>query len=146
MSKESFIGGDYIETTGGDNLNFAKGSITNSSLLQVAQNGKENGVSYNSPKKPENSNIEIEDLYWTYGEENKRIDSYSKHYVDLNLVVKVKNGKPGDFVTVSINFEDGDDLAEEVNELTLNGIVLEGNEIIFKKPLKHYTVIIADEN
>lgn len=146
MSKESYIGGDYIETTGGDNLNFAKGSITNSSLLQVTQQGKENGVSYNSPRKPENSKIEIADLYWTYGEENKKVDDYSKHYVDLNLVVKVKNAKPGDFVTVTINFEDGEDLAENVNELNLTGIVMEGNEIIFKKPLKHYTVMIADEN
>ncbi len=50
MSKESYIGGDYIETTGGNNLNFAKGSIINSSLLQVAQTGKENGVTYNLNK------------------------------------------------------------------------------------------------
>ena len=50
MSKESFIGGDYIETTGGNNLNYAKGSITNSSLLQVTQTGKENGVTYNLNK------------------------------------------------------------------------------------------------
>lgn len=50
MSKESYIGGDYIETTGGNNLNYAKGSITNSSIVQVIQTGKEKGVTYNLNK------------------------------------------------------------------------------------------------
>ncbi|MDR2235554.1 MAG: hypothetical protein LBE92_05485 [Chryseobacterium sp.] len=46
MSKESYIGGDYIETTGGDNLSFAKGSIVNSSETQFLQKGEKEGVSY----------------------------------------------------------------------------------------------------
>ena len=47
MSKESYIGGDYIETTGGSSKNFAGGSIENSSLAdQLTQNGEESGVTY----------------------------------------------------------------------------------------------------
>ncbi|CAD7800145.1 hypothetical protein CHRY9390_00588 [Chryseobacterium aquaeductus] len=48
MSKESFIGGDYIETTGGSAKNFAGANIENSSFAnQFTQNGKEGGVTYN---------------------------------------------------------------------------------------------------
>lgn len=47
MSKESYIGGDYIETTGGSAKNFAGGSIENSSLAnQFTQNGLDSGVKY----------------------------------------------------------------------------------------------------
>ena len=43
MSKESFIGGDYIETTGGSNKTFAKGPIE---LIgsKLINDGKKNGV------------------------------------------------------------------------------------------------------
>ncbi|AYN01635.1 hypothetical protein MQX03_14415 [Chryseobacterium aahli] len=47
MGKESYIGGDYIETTGGSAKNFAGGSIENSSLAnQFTQNGLDSGVKY----------------------------------------------------------------------------------------------------
>lgn len=45
MSKESYIGGDYIETTAGSNKTFAKGKIINASLeSNFSQNGLKNGV------------------------------------------------------------------------------------------------------
>jgi len=48
MSKESFIGGDYIETTGGSAKNFAGANIENSSLgNQFTQKGLDSGVTYN---------------------------------------------------------------------------------------------------
>lgn len=47
MSKESYIGGDYIETTGGAAKNFAGGNIENSSFgNQFTQNGLDSGVTY----------------------------------------------------------------------------------------------------
>lgn len=47
MSKESYIGGDYIETTGGSSKTYAGGNIENSSLEnQFTQNGIDSGVSY----------------------------------------------------------------------------------------------------
>lgn len=50
MSKESFIGGDYTETTGGSNKTFAKGIIENIGS-QVIQDGKANGVFYGTNEK-----------------------------------------------------------------------------------------------
>nr|WP_314494452.1 hypothetical protein [uncultured Chryseobacterium sp.] len=48
MSKESYIGGDYIETTGGSAKNFAGANIENSSLAnQFTQKGTDSGVTYN---------------------------------------------------------------------------------------------------
>lgn len=44
MSKESFIGGDYIETTGGSSKTYAKGTIELSGS-KIINNGKANGVS-----------------------------------------------------------------------------------------------------
>lgn len=41
--KETYVGGDIIETTGGNNLLYAEGNIENSGD-QVIQNGKTNGV------------------------------------------------------------------------------------------------------
>ena len=40
MSKESYIGGDYIETTGGSNETFAKGKIINCNLPQKPEHLK----------------------------------------------------------------------------------------------------------
>ena len=64
MSKISIIGGDYIETTGGDNLLFAKGNIINSSELEVRQKGEGNGVSYGTNKEAPLISNYIEDAYW----------------------------------------------------------------------------------
>ena len=52
MSKESYIGGDYIETTGGDAKTFAGKNIENSSTAQFVQKGNETGVSYNVNTAP----------------------------------------------------------------------------------------------
>ncbi|OBW41373.1 N-acetylmuramoyl-L-alanine amidase [Chryseobacterium sp. MOF25P] len=47
MGKESFIGGDYIETTGGSSKTYAGKNIENSSLgNQFTQNGLDSGVTY----------------------------------------------------------------------------------------------------
>lgn len=43
--KETYVGGDIIETTGGSNLSYAKNSIENNGS-QVVQNGVQNGVIY----------------------------------------------------------------------------------------------------
>jgi len=47
MGKESFIGGDYIETTGGASKTYAGKNIENSSVgNQFTQNGLDSGVTY----------------------------------------------------------------------------------------------------
>lgn len=52
MGKESYIGGDYIETTGGDAKVFAGKSIVNTSADKFAQKGVAKGVSYNKSAAP----------------------------------------------------------------------------------------------
>ncbi|MBV6881767.1 hypothetical protein NG800_018465 [Epilithonimonas ginsengisoli] len=53
MGKESFIGGDYIETTGGASKTYAGKNIENSSFgNQFTQNGLGSGVSYATNEEP----------------------------------------------------------------------------------------------
>lgn len=51
MSKESCIGGDYIETTGGSTKIYAKEDIENSSAMHFQQIGDETGVIYGVNKE-----------------------------------------------------------------------------------------------
>ncbi|MGG7471194.1 hypothetical protein ACVVIH_22060 [Chryseobacterium arthrosphaerae] len=60
--KETYVGGDIIETTGGNNLLYAKGNIENSGG-QVIQNGKTNGVFYGTNSKWDGP-VEIVSLKW----------------------------------------------------------------------------------
>lgn len=87
MSKESYIGGDYIETTGGDNLLFAKGNIVNSSALEVRQKGKETGVAYktNQPALSMGSldliKIAINTTYDVCHDEVGKFDDYKNFWI-----------------------------------------------------------------
>lgn len=87
MSKESYIGGDYIETTGGDNLLFAKGNIVNSSALEVRQKGKETGVAYktNQPAPSMGSldliKIAINTTYDVCHDEVGKFDDYKNFWI-----------------------------------------------------------------
>lgn len=64
MSKESYIGGDYIEITGGSTKNFAGGNIENSSAMHFAQLGEEEGVLYaKNEESPVITINQIEDYY-----------------------------------------------------------------------------------
>lgn len=55
MGKESFIGGDYIETTGGASKTYAGKNIENSSLgNQFTQNGLGSGVTYGTNESAPN--------------------------------------------------------------------------------------------
>lgn len=52
MSKESYIGGDYIETTGGSTKIYAAEDIENSSAMYFAQTGSDDGVLYGMNEDP----------------------------------------------------------------------------------------------
>lgn len=53
--KQTFVGGNIIETTGGNNLSYAKDTIENSAS-QVIQQGRERGVSYGNQGAPPKNN------------------------------------------------------------------------------------------
>ncbi len=61
MSKESYIGGDYIETTGGSVKVYAKGNIENYSAKHFAQKGVNLGVTYGTNEEPPliNPNVKL---------------------------------------------------------------------------------------
>ena len=94
MSKISIIGGDYIETTGGDNLLFAKGNIINSSELEVRQKGKENGVSYGTNKEAPLISNYIEDAYWASDNSGTKIITEANLGDDVYFVIKFKKLAP----------------------------------------------------
>lgn len=98
MSKESFIGGDYIETTGGSAKVYAKGNIENSSLKHFAQKGDDKGVIYT--KNEESPVIEGLVSGLTYiivvGTQNHRSDASVKK--PWNLVRDVGEGSKLMFV------------------------------------------------
>ncbi|WP_412850379.1 hypothetical protein ACL0VS_12035 [Chryseobacterium sp. PMSZPI] len=83
-------------------------------------------------------------MYWTYGDEETPLTDSSKFYVDMNLIVKTEGYKDGESIEVVIKAEDGEPIAEGINELTLTGAVQEG-QVIFKEPLKAYTLTIMDD-
>lgn len=145
MSRTRIVKGNITKIIGGNYKRYSEDDIENigSKVIQI---GQEDGVSYGTNEEPPNFGVEIEEIYWAFGEENERIKDYSKHYVDVNLVVKVKNGKPGDFVKIRIKSEDGDSISDEADTLSLSGIVLEGSEIIFKQPLKNYSIILMNDD
>jgi|GEM_PF-644176 len=96
MSKETFIGGDYLEFTGGNNLNYGKEGIENigSKVIQV---GVENGVIYGvNGKAPTISNNNFKYKWTSDKEGNKEItqaELYDIVYFHLELPNDLKDTK-----------------------------------------------------
>ncbi|QIY91205.1 hypothetical protein [Chryseobacterium gallinarum] len=90
------------------------------------------------------SDGKITKMYWTYGDEKTPLTDSSKFYVDMNLIVETEGYKDGETVEVAIKAEDGEPIAEGIDELTLTGTVEKG-QVIFKEPLKAYTLTIMDD-
>nr|WP_315032609.1 hypothetical protein [uncultured Chryseobacterium sp.] len=95
-------------------------------------------------EEDENQEGKVTEMYWVYGDEDKQITDYSRFYVDMNLVVKTEGYKDGESLQVTIKAEDGEPIAEGLNELTLSGTV-QNAKVIFKEPLKAYTLKIMNE-
>lgn len=59
MSKETYVGGDILEWTGGNNLSYAKEEIINFSSTQIIQKGENGGVIYgtNGEAPPISTNV-----------------------------------------------------------------------------------------
>ncbi|AZA81942.1 hypothetical protein C1637_24765 [Chryseobacterium lactis] len=92
----------------------------------------------------ESSTGKITEMYWAYGDEETPLMDSSKFYVDMNLIVETEGYNDGESIEVIIKAEDGEPIAEGLDELTLTGTVKKG-QIIFKEPLKAYTLTIMDD-
>ena len=111
-------------------------------------------IEYKAPqmnKLPQNGEFEytkekqIASMYWAYEEENTTLMDDSKFFVDMNLIVQTRNYEEGESIDVTIKSDDGEPLAEGINELTLLGIVDRDGMVIFKEPLKAYTLELITE-
>lgn len=107
MSKESYIGGDYIETTGGDNRSFAKGNIVNSSGTQFRQEGAE-GVTYGTNKDPVSiTAAAVLDAYVARLEDKSYTKITSATVGDTVYIVVKTAGLAGKKIEVNLKDRDG---------------------------------------
>ncbi|MDR2235556.1 MAG: N-acetylmuramoyl-L-alanine amidase [Chryseobacterium sp.] len=107
MSKESYIGGDYIETTGGDNLTFAKGNIVNSSEKQFTQEGAD-GVIYGTNGDPVNiTSPAVLDAYVARLEDKNYVKINSATVGDTVYIVVKTIGLAGKQILVNLKDKDG---------------------------------------
>ncbi|MEG0926801.1 type VI secretion system Vgr family protein [Chryseobacterium sp.] len=111
-------------------------------------------IEYKAPqmnKLPQNGEFEytkekqIASMYWAYEEENTSLMDDSKFFVDMNLIVQTRNYEEGESIDVTIKSDDGEPLADGLNELTLSGTVDKDGMVIFKEPLKAYTLELMTE-
>lgn len=83
---------------------------------------------------------EIKEIFWSYGENFTKLDSESRHFVDMNLHVKTVNYAVGETVEITLKYEDDDILFGELRELKLKGIINSNSEVIFKNILQNKTL------
>lgn len=83
---------------------------------------------------------EIKEIFWSYGESFTKLDSESRHFVDMNLHVKTVNYAVGETVEITLKYEDDDILFDELRELKLEGTVNSNSEVIFRNILKDKTL------
>ena len=146
--KEKFIGytdgqtefgaKDRMHIYGADSLLTAKDKIEYKApqMNKLPQNGE---FDYTKEKQ-------IASMYWAYEEENALLMDDSKFFVDMNLIVQTRNYEEGESIDVTIKSDDGKPLAEGLNELTLSGVVNRDGIVVFKEPLKPYTLeLMKDE-
>lgn len=106
--KQTFVGGNIIETTGGNNLSYAKDVIENSAS-QVIQQGRERGVSYGNQGAPPKNNKIYDIVMFVAGTTDPVNTTGQKHQANTdywqaskdNFWNKIKELKP-QFVNLHI--------------------------------------------
>ncbi|NRS89921.1 hypothetical protein HNQ02_002855 [Flavobacterium sp. 7E] len=146
MSRIRIVGGTITKTTIGAHHMYSDENIVFSSSKMVTEVGDENGVVYGEPKDAPKikTDKKVIDMYWTYGD--TKLSDKSRFYVDMNLTVKTQNYSKGENVTVIVKNEDGEQLTDDLNELSLTGIVDENNMVIFEAILKDYTLNLLEKD
>ena len=64
----------------------------------------------------------------------------------MNLIVHTRNYEAGESITITINAEDGEPIADGLTELSLTGTVDENNQVVFKEPFKNYSLYLMNED
>ncbi len=58
-------------------------------------------------------------IWWSFGEDETPVESFSRHYVDLNVHVETENYASGEVVNLTLANDDGTDLVEGQPELAV---------------------------
>jgi len=144
MSRIRIVEGTITKNTGGDHYMYSEGIIAFNAAEFINESAPLH--SYGDPiKAPEVKNAKkIANMYWTYGD--TKLNSKSRFYVDMNLVIETMNYKEGETVSITIKNEDGQPLTDELDQLNLTGTVGKNNMVIFEGVLKDYTLNLLGED
>jgi uncharacterized Zn-binding protein involved in type VI secretion len=92
------------------------------------------------PRLNQNSEKKITQLYWSYGDSFTRLSGPSRHYVDLNLHAETQNYQPGETISVTIEYPDGDTLINGEKQLSLTGTTNAQGAVVFRNIFKSGTL------
>lgn len=62
----------------------------------------------------------IKRIWWSYGEDEIELNSFARHYVDLNVHAETENYAGGESISLTIRNDDGTELADGVAELAVS--------------------------
>jgi len=82
----------------------------------------------------------VTQLYWSYSDDFIRISGPSRHYVDLNLHVETENYQAGEKINVTFEYSDGDNLTNDLEQISLNGSINHQGVVIFRNAFKGITL------
>ncbi len=142
MSKESYIGGDYIETTGGSTKIYAAEDIENSSAMYFAQTGDDDGVVYGVNEDPPIFGKKIVSVEWLDVDENKI--SRSTSGVNVSLKVKTANYEIGEQIKMTIKEIDSKEIQKGKTEIVLTGKVEKGGIAYLKEEIFLESIIFNE--
>ncbi|UOO77112.1 PAAR domain-containing protein [Neisseria sp. Dent CA1/247] len=94
----------------------------------------------NYTNKAEEKVKQIIELYWSYGEQQVRLDEFSKYYTDLNLHIITRNYLIGEPVEVTIKIDNEEDELSE--QFTVTGIIGSDNCAVIKNIFDGKSIVI----
>jgi hypothetical protein len=130
MSRTRTVGGKITEIVGGDYKIYSKGNITYNSNKSITFTGKENGVTFGKPQDPPVivGKKKIIRIAWMCAELKNEINK-AVYGEKVSLLVKTKNYKEGEILSVTIDEIEG-------KEMIYKGIVNSDGVAELKEKIK----------
>lgn len=102
------------------------------------------GLSYGQSQEKTNENKfisstqkEIKEIFWSYGDDFIKLETESRHFVDMNLHVKTINYSEGEVVEITLKYDDGDFIFDNLKEMKVQGPVNANGEVVLKNVFKN---------
>lgn len=129
---------------------YAGDKLTCGATIQPQQNHVvgDSGSYYNQNKNNNETNNlikqseekYIKEIFWSYGDNFIRLESESRHFVDMNLHIKTLNYSTGELVEITIKYDNDDFVSSNLKELKIKGIVNNQGEAIIKNVFQNQTL------